>query len=375
MRLAIDARKLTDYGIGTYLTQLLRGLGGRPEIALTVIARQNHVERVQALAPEARFVPVGAVGYTLAEQWQVPVALRREPLDLLHVPHYVIPLASRVPVVATIHDVIQLFYPPSKRPRQALLYLRAMIRLTLRRSRHVITVSRASRRDLVRIFGADRGRLSVVANGVDGDLAQRPEDDRLTALKKKLGLKPPLLLTVGNDKPHKNLDTVLRVFHLAVRRHQIPGQLVFVGGVDRDGAIRRRADHLGLGDRVRIVGRVSTEELHGLYHASSVLVHLALYEGFGYPILEAMQAGLPVVTSNLGAMQELGEGAALLVNPLDVQEGASALDQVLLDDPLRRRMIDAGRRRAGRLTWQRMIDGTVDAYTRALGRNAAEEVA
>jgi glycosyltransferase involved in cell wall biosynthesis len=375
MRLAIDARKLTDYGIGTYLTHLLRGLTSRSEIDLTVLARHGHEERVDALAPGAKIITVGAGGYSLNEQWQVPLALWREPLDLLHVPHYVIPLASRVPVVSTIHDIIQLFYPPSRRTGQALLYLRAMIRLTLRRSRHVITVSRASRRDLVRIFGADRARLSVVANGVDEELAHRPGEAILTNLKKRLGLKPPLLLAVGNDKPHKNLDTVLRVFHLAVRRHQIPGQLVFVGGVERNGAIRRKADHLGLGQRVRIVGRVSTEELHGLYHASSVLVHLALYEGFGYPILEAMHAGLPVVTSNLGAMQELGEGAALLVNPLDVQEGASALDQVLVDDPLRRRMTDAGRRRAGRLTWKRMIDGTVDAYTRALGAQSTEDAA
>lgn len=375
MRLAIDGRKLTDYGIGTYLTHLLRGVGERPGIDLTVVTRAGHEERVRALAPDALVVPVSASGYSAAEHWQIPVALWNHPHDLVHVPHYVIPFGIRAPVVATIHDVIQLFYPPPDRAWQALVYLRMMIRLTLRRARHVITVSRASRRDLLRIFGADRSKITVIPNGVEEHLAQRPEDGVLTALKRRLDLKPPLLLAVGNDKAHKNLDTVLRVFHQAVRRYQIPGQLVFVGGVDPSGPISRRAERLGLEGRVRVVGRVPTEDLHGLYHASSVLIHLALYEGFGYPILEAMHAGLPVVTANLGAMQELGEGAALLVNPLDVNGAAAALDQVLLDDPLRRRMREAGRRRANRLTWEKMIETTVDVYRRVSGIRTEEDAA
>ncbi len=100
---------------------------------------------------------------------------------------------------------------------------------------------------------------------------------------------------------------------------------------------------------------------------AAVLLHISLYEGFGLPILEAMGAGLPVVTSNVGAMRELGEDAARLVNPLDVDEVASAVEQVLVDDPLRQRMVEAGRRRAERLTWERTVDKTVEAYRRALG--------
>jgi glycosyltransferase involved in cell wall biosynthesis len=101
-----------------------------------------------------------------------------------------------------------------------------------------------------------------------------------------------------------------------------------------------------------------------------VLLHVALYEGFGLPILEAMRAGLPVVTSNMGAMRELGEGSARLVNPLDVAEVASALERVLVDDLLRRRMIEGGRKRADQLTWDRMVEGTVDVYRLALGGNS-----
>jgi glycosyltransferase involved in cell wall biosynthesis len=112
---------------------------------------------------------------------------------------------------------------------------------------------------------------------------------------------------------------------------------------------------------------VPQSHLRALYHVAAVLLHIALYEGFGLPILEAMAAGLPVVTSNVGAMRELGEDAARLVNPLDVDEVAGALEQVLVDDPLRRRMVDAGRRRADRLSWERTVEKTVEAYRRALG--------
>ena len=367
IRLALDARKLTDYGIGTYISQLLRGLSTRSEISLTVLARSSHEERVAQLAPDARLVAVSARGYSRAEHLQLPAALVRERVDLVHVPHYVVPFVMSRPVVVTVHDVIQLFYPPQHRRQLSLRYLRAMMRSTLRRARRVITVSRTSRRDLVKLFGADPQRMVVVPNGVDERLAERPSQEEMDAIKARYRLRPPLVLVVSNDKPHKNLDVVLRAFHLACREHGLPGQLVFVGGPDADHALAHRARRLGLEDRVRCLGRVPLETLYRLYHTSAVLLHVALYEGFGLPVLEAMRAGLPVVTSNLGAMREVGEGAARLVNPLDVSEVAAALERVLVDDPLRRRMTEAGRRRAGALTWERAVDGTVSAYRQALG--------
>lgn len=364
IRLALDARKLTDYGIGTYLHHLLRGVARRPEIRLTVLTRSGHEERVREMAPEARMITVSAPGYGFREHLQVPAALWGERLDLVHIPHYVLPVVMPVPAVVTVHDVIQLFYPPRPRPWMAQLYLRLVLRSALRRARTVVTVSRASRRDLVNLFGADPKRLKVVPGGVDPRLFERPPAEVLDDLKQRYDLKPPLVLVVANDKPHKNLDFVLRAYHSARRRHRIPGQLVMVGAGER---LAERAARLGLADRVRILGRIPTPDLYAVYHVAAVLLHVSLYEGFGLPVLEGMAAGLPVITSNLGAMRELGEGVARLVNPLDLDEVSGALERVLVDDPLRRRMVEAGRRRAEGLTWEAMVDRTVDVYRFAVG--------
>ena len=367
IKLALDARKLTDFGIGTYISHLLAGLAARPEFELTVVMKAEHEGRIGRLAPGATTLPVSAKGYGVAEHLKLPALLWRERPDLLHIPHYVVPLLSPGPIVVTVHDVIQLFYPPRRSPHQATLYLRFMMRTALRRSRRVITVSRTSRRDLVSLFGADPDRIDVVPNGVDDGLAERPSAADLEAVKTQYDLKPPLVLVVANDKPHKNLDGVLRAFELACRKRSIPGQLVLVGGFGSDHRLMRRAERLGIPNRVRSLGRVPHDHLQALYHLSAVLLHLALYEGFGLPVLEAMRVGLPVVTSNLGAMRELGEGSARLVNPLDQSEVAETLEQVLVDDPLRRRMVEAGMRQAEKLTWERTVEGTVETYRRALG--------
>jgi alpha-1,3-rhamnosyl/mannosyltransferase len=366
LAVGVDARKLTDYGIGTYVGNLLKGFSLRPEIDLTILARAGHEDRIAAIAPGAKVISVSAREYSIAEHYRVPAVLWREKIDVFHVPHYVVPFAIRHPVIATVHDVIQLYYPPQRRTHLALTYLRLVMGSTLRRARRVITGSLSSRGDLVKVFGADASKVDVVANGVDPDLAHRPPHEELEELKERMGLRPPLILVVANDKPHKNLDTVLRAYHLGVRTHGFPGQLVFAGGVKPDGRLARKAAGLGIDERIRFVGRVSSADLARLYHLSAVLLHIALYEGFGLPILEGMQAGLPVITSNVGAMQELGEGVARLVNPLDVQEVARVIERVLVDDPLRRRMIESGKVRAGKMSWEKTVDGTIAVYRKVV---------
>lgn len=367
LKVGIDARKLTDFGIGTHIEGLVTALAARRDLKLSLVVREEHVQRAADLAPEARLRPVRAGGYTARELLEVSLAFRGQQLDVVHLPHYVVPFALPAPAVVTIHDIIQLLYPPRERRFRALLYLRLMVRRALKRARRIVTVSRSSRNDLVAIFGGRRDRIDVIPNGVDQIFFERPPKAFLEGIRERYGLRPPLVLAVGNDKPHKNAEAILQGFNRAVRFHGLPGQLVLVGGFPPGSRLGTAARRLGLADRVVLTGRIPKADLVGLYHLSSVLLHPALYEGFGLPILEAMAAGLPVVTSNLGAMRELGEGSARLVEPLDVLGIAATLERVLVDDPLRRRMIEAGRQKATEMTWERAAEATVAAYRRALG--------
>ena len=372
LRVGIDARKLTDFGIGTYLEGLVSRLAVRRDLELLLLVREEHAGRARRLAPDATIRPVSAGGYTARELYEIGLAFRGHGLDVIHIPHYVIPAWLPAPAVVTVHDIIHLLYPPRDRRPGALLYVRHMMRRTLRRARRVVTVSRTTRNDLVSIFGGRADRIDVIPNGVDGAFFERPPRETLERLRERYGLRPPLVLVVANDKPHKNAVTALRAFHRAVRIHGIPGQLVFVGGFPPDGPLAVTARRMGLGGRVVFTGRVPREDLLGLYHIASVLLHVALYEGFGLPILEGMAAGVPVITSNLGAMRELGEGPARLVEPLDVFGIAETIERVLVDDPLRRRMIEAGRKRARELSWERAAEAMVAVFRKAAGRAAGE---
>ncbi len=372
LKVGIDARKLTDFGIGTHIEGLVTRLAARRDLRLFLLVREEHAERARQLAPGATIRPVAAAGYTIRELFEVGLAFRGQELDVVHIPHYVLPVWLPAPAVVTIHDVIQLLYPPRDRRPGALLYLRHMMRRALRRARRVVTVSRTTRNDLLELFGGRSDRIEVIPNGVDEAFFERPPREVLERLRERYGLRPPVILVVANDKPHKNVDTALRAFHRAVRVHGIPGQLVFVGGFPPDGRLASIARHMGLGDRVAFTGRVPRDDLVGLYHMAALLLHVALYEGFGLPILEAMAAGVPVITSNLGAMRELGEGVATLVEPLDVFGIAATLERVLVDDPLRRRMIEAGRRRARDLSWDRAAEAMVAVFRKAAGRAARE---
>ena len=373
LRVGIDTRKLTDFGIGTYLEGLIGRLAVRRDLELVLLVREEHVERARALAPDASLRTVAAGGYTVRELFEVSWAFRGQHLDVIHLPHYVVPAGLPAPAVVTIHDIIQLLYPPRNRRSMALAYLRHMMRRALRRARRVVTVSRTTRNDLIRIFGGTGGRIEVIPNGVDDAFFERPPREELESLRQRYNLRPPIILVVANDKPHKNASTALRAFHRAVRTRGIPGQLVFVGGFSPECRLASAARHMDLGDRVLFLGRLPRKELIAFYHLSSLLLHVALYEGFGLPVLEGMAAGVPVITSNVGAMRELGEGAALLVGPLDVFGIARALERALVDDPLRRRMIEAGRLRAKELTWDRAAESTVAVYRQAAGKAAGED--
>jgi alpha-1,3-rhamnosyl/mannosyltransferase len=276
-------------------------------------------------------------------------------------------------VVATIHDIIHLLYPEFLPSRLAFLYAQRMIRRTLVRGDRIIAVSKNTKADLARHFQIDSSKVQVVYNGVDDAYRQRLTREEIDRWLRRLEVEPPYLLFVGNAaKPHKNLDNVIQAFARARRRQPFDGKLVCVG--HRGPAtfkLEQRAQQLGVGDQVVMLGHVAGEALPALYQGATLFLYPTLYEGFGLPVIEAMASGVPVITSDTSALKELAEGHAHLVDPLDVSAIADAIGQCMADPEHRASLARLGLRRSESFQWRKTAERTLEIYHSAMGAFAS----
>jgi len=329
MRIGIDARKIADFGIGTYIRGLLRGLialGGGDTYVAFAPRGSSHF-----LPADVEHVVVDAPHYSVRELITVGRAVERANLDLFHAPHYVVPFTS-VPFVVTIHDLIHLRHPNPL----ARMYARQMIGRAVRRSRRVLTVSEAVRREIVTTFGCGEEHVVVTPNGVGSpfEAEGKKADGRY-------------FLFVGNDKPHKNVDVLVDAFA------RISGASVVLAGA----AFERFRER----DGVIVSGFVTDDELASLYRGAIALVMPSLEEGFGLPALEAMACGCAVITSNAEALVEITGDAALHVDA-SIAALADAMQRVASDDALRGALAQRGIDRAKNFTWMRCAERARAAY-------------
>lgn len=333
MRVGIDARKIADYGIGTYIRGLLRGVAQLDRSDIEVIA----------FAPTNEHIPAGishetidAPHYSIRELFTLASAAKRARIDVLHAPHYVTPFTS-IPLVVTIHDLIHLHQP--QRNPFAPLYARTMIRRAIDNASRVLTVSHAVEQDLID-FGCDPNKLRVTYNGVDAPTVdpQPPTANQF--------------LAVSNDKPHKNIATLVDAFAL-VRREITDATLILAGGT-----FQRFAQHDGVIAR----GFVSDDELQTLYRTSTALIMPSHEEGFGLPAAEAMAHGCAVITSNARALVEITNDAALHVDARDARALADAMLRIARDAALRDALSSRGIVRARDFSWSRCAEITIAAW-------------
>lgn len=362
--IGIDARKIQDFGIGTYVRNLIQGLARiDSDNRYILLCRPQDRDLLRGLPenffPVAESAPVYSVRELVALSWH----LWNFGLDLYHSTHYVLPAFVRSPVVVTIHDIIHLLYPDFLPSRFAFLYAQQMIRRSLTRGDRVIAVSQNTRTDLMQYFDIDGRRIEVVYNGVDETFRQKRADEEVERWLRNLGIERPYLLFVGNPKPHKNLDNVVKAYARARQLTSMDVPLVCVGA--RSGSefkIRQRAEYLGIADKVRLLGHVAQEALPAIYQGASLFLYPTLYEGFGLPVVEAMASGVPVITSNNSALKEIAEGYASLVDPLDIEGMAKAIAYLMGDPERRANLARLGARRAEDFRWDETARRTLEIY-------------
>jgi glycosyltransferase involved in cell wall biosynthesis len=370
--IGLDARKIQDLEIGTYIRNLIRHLSRiDTENRYILIARPQDRDFFRDLPdnfqPKYDKSPVYSLRELLTLSWQ----LWRWKLDLYHSTHYVLPAWVGSPVVLTVYDIVDLLYPEFLPSRLAFLYAQRMLSRSLSRADRIIAVTQNTRTDLVKHFDVDGRKAEVIYNGVEDAFRKKLAPEELERWRRDLGLERNYLLFVGSPiggpRKRKNLDTVIQAYARARQIADFDAQLVCVG--DRQGSefkLRQRAESLGVGDRVRLLGQVAPEALPALYQGATLFLYPTLYEGFGQPVAEAMASGICVITSNTSALKEIAEGYAHLVDPLDIEGMAQAIAHTLSDPEHRNSLAKLGLRRAEDFRWSQTARRTLEIYLSAI---------
>jgi glycosyltransferase involved in cell wall biosynthesis len=302
--------------------------------------------------------PRSAARWALGEVVLLPAAAARRRIDVLHSLANFAPLTGPFARVVTLHDLIFRRLPATV-PRLQRWGTEALVPAAVRRADRVITVSSASRDDILAELRVAADRIDVVPNGVvSGGCGHA----RMARQRLALGTRS-LVLSVATAVAHKNLPTLLEA--LAVMQRPRP-VVAFAGHGTDAGELAARARALGVEDDIRLLGAVEPEALEDLYAAAAALVTVTQYEGFGLPVLEAMARGVPVACSDLPALREVAGEAALMFDASDPPAIANALGLILAGGPEIERRVASGYQRAAGFTWRAAAEGTLATYDRAL---------
>ena len=364
MRVAIDARKLHDFGIGTYTRNLLRHLARIDrDSEYLLLCHQPDLGIGAQLGPNFRTVLEPSPNYSVREQIHVPWLLHRERPDVFHAPHYVLPPAVGCRSLVTIHDCIHLVFPQYLPNRAAYVYAKASMWSAARRSNRILTVSEASKRDIIRFLNVPPEKIVVVHNAIDERFRVTPSEEAIARVRERYQLDHRFVLYVGNIKPHKNLVRLIEAFDRLRKCGFDELTLLIIGDeISKLPALRRAVHSHKLHKHVRFLGYLPDETLAVLYRLAVVFVFPSLSEGFGLPPIEAMACGAPVVTSNVSSLPEVTGGAAVLVDPYDVESIADGIARVLNNPALREELRVKGIARALDFSWERSVARTREIY-------------
>jgi glycosyltransferase involved in cell wall biosynthesis len=354
-------------GVGRYVDGLLSALSA-VDANLAIVCQRADAERYARMAPQADVVAgPAAIAHRPArlawEQTGLPLVAQQVMAEVVHSPHYTMPLRVGRPVVVTIHDAT-FFTTPEQHTAVKGTFFRSATRTALRRASRVIVPSKATRDELVRVLDADSTKIDVAYHGVDQDVFHVPTDADKARVAARLGLRGAYVAFLGQLEPRKNVPNLVRGWAKAVHWRDDPPALVLAGGSgwdeDVDSAIAEVPSHL----RVLRPGYLRFADLPGYLGGAIVCAYPSHGEGFGLPVLEAMACGTPVLTTHRLSLPEVGGDAVAYTEP-GVDDIAEALSSLLDDSARRRSLADAALSRAREFTWAASAEAHLAAYARA----------
>jgi glycosyltransferase involved in cell wall biosynthesis len=362
MRIGIDAHAIGERQTGNerFMANLIPALRALCDHELVLYFTSDSAARSWPAMERTQVRLVRPANPLIRIPAALPLQVARDRVDVLFV-QYTAPPVVGCPIVTIVHDVAFELFPHFFTPKER-LWMRRTIPFTMRHAAAVVTVSEFSRDEIERAFGVPRAKITVAYDGVDpifSDPTPRPSP-----------VEPPFILAVGNVQPRKNLETLIRAYARLVERHpETKERLVLVGKeVFEAGTIHAEAAELKRAGRVEFTGYVSDQELVGLMRGATAFAYPSRYEGFGLPPVEAMAAGVPAVVSDIPVTREVIGDAGLRVPPMLIDPWSEALHRVITDQALRADLIERGRERSARYTWEASARGILEVLTRAADR-------
>ena len=371
MKIAIDIRRMTEFGVGTYIRNVVRTLGKLDrENKYLLIGSPAKVKEIGSLPPNFHTVPLMEPERSVQGYRQFRAILKRFKCDLVHIPNlFSIPRALPCPYVMTVHDMLEHM----SRAREQNGFWRSLhFQLTnqvLRGAARIFAVSKFTKAEIEKLSDIPSQRIEVVYNAIDERFLHghaTPADRQVIV--ERYQVTYPFLLYAGRISPHKNVVRMIEAFSALkteLEKDEVfPDLKLIIIGDDLSGNpdLRRTVIRSGVQNDVRFLGFVPIEVLRTFYDQAKIFVFPSLYEGFGLPPLEAMAHGTPVVTSNVSSLPEVVGNAAVLVNPENVFEIMRALHRVLVDQPLRERMKERSYQQAAKFSWENSVHRILDVY-------------
>jgi glycosyltransferase involved in cell wall biosynthesis len=359
VKVAIDVRRAGDYGVGTYIRNIVQELGRlATPTRYVLIGRSAERAHFDSLPEKIEWAECRSAPRSLRDQWEMPYLLRHSRADLLHVPWLYAPLNAGRPVVMTVHDLTEWTEPVRER-RMLQAVSRRLARRALARAARVLAVSQSTQREVARVFALPEDRIEVVYNALDERFVVEPPPGDCARILERHAVYYPYVLYAGSVQPQKNLPRLVEAFavvktELAEHPELRNLKLIVIGDdLARHQELRRSVVKTRMQEEVRFLGFVPHGVLRAFYAHARVFAFPSLDEGFGLPPLEAMAHGTPVVASNVSSLPEVCGEAALGVHPENVFDIARGLRAALTDDSLRRELIARGRERVQLFSWRR----------------------
>ena len=371
--IVIDVRRLSDFGIGTYIRNLIHSLARldtQNRYTLITLPKgpesQKGAEELAGLGPNFRTAEYPRPDTDVIQNAAFPFFVRGLYPDLVHIPLNSVPYWMQRPYVVTIHDMSSLLYPARGDVRGAMHQER--YRRGAARAERIIAVSHSTRRDIESFMRIPTERIRTIYSAPDPMFSREPDTSQDRQILQRYSIQPPFILYAGTIRPQKNVPRLVEAFAVIrseLENHTLFGQLklVIIGDeLSRYPAVRRAVVATRVEPFVRFLGFVPLDTLKVFYRAATIFAFPSLHEGFGLAPLEAMACGTPVVASDIPALVEAVGDAAELVTPDNLFDVARGLRSVLLDETRRRELSQIGRARSQRVDWDDTARSVLDVY-------------